>query len=348
MLLESVVLACSRNITSNRTPSAIYHVITGKRSAQTMQDIHIYDLQNYYGIYPTLSNGAFQTLIGQLTQQHFLHLNENNFFQLTAHGEKWLFHQERSFSHEKFSGLKFHKLTSAFSNRLLLTIQTMANMMRRNFHFIPVVDNSAVQSWVKSWYNRIKSQMDYYRERLYQELDSILHTLTNQEASFFVDRLTGYKVYGMSSQQLAETYQYPVTDIPLIWTRIMHQLLETIHNDTGCYPMLYTFIDHESKQPFITATAKKTYQLLEQGHTVEMIASFRRLKVSTIYDHIVEIALVIPSFSITPFMDHTQYEKIAQAIGQTTNYSLKQLKELVDPEISYFQIRLVLATIKHK
>src|SRR5699024_10079118 len=112
-----------------------------------------------------------------------------------------------------------------FTDRLLLIVQTLANSMMGDFRFIPVVDKNAVQVWVKSFYQRIKSQTGGYRRRLYQELNSVLYTVKEQEANLFVDRLTGYKTYGMSSQQLADIYGLSVMDVPLVWTRIIHQLL---------------------------------------------------------------------------------------------------------------------------
>lgn len=313
-----------------------------------MQDIHIYDLQNYYGIYPTLSYDTFQKLIRQLKQQRLLDLNDSYYFQLTAQGQKWLLNREQSCLLENFSGLKYNKLTPIFTDRLLLIVQTLANSMMGDFRFIPVVDKNAVQVWVKSFYQRIKSQTGGYRRRLYQELNSVLYTVKEQEANLFVDRLTGYKTYGMSSQQLADIYGLSVMDVPLVWTRIIHQLLETIQSNRKTYPLLYAIIEDQSGQSFITATANKTHQLLVQGYTLEKIADFRRLKINTIYDHVVEIALIDPSFSIASFVSHKQYENIVSAIEQIRNYSLKQLKEIVDPDISYFQIRLVLAMIKHK
>lgn len=333
---------------SNRTTASIYHMITGKKSVQTMQDIHIYELQDYYGIYPTLSMNSFQTLIWQLKQQKLLDVDQQNYFQLTEQGKAWLLNQKRRFSPGKFSGLKYNKLASTFSDRLLLIVQTIANNMMGNYRFIPVVDKHSIQSWVKTRYKSIKSQANDYRKKLYQELDRVLHTLTEQEANIFVDRLTGYKIYGKSSQQLAEIYHLPLIDIPLVWTRMIHQVLEIIQSDKENYPVLCAMIADESEQTFITTTAKKTYELLLQGYTLENIAAIRRLKMNTIYDHVVETALVQPSFSITPFVSSKTYEKIAQAIEQTNNYSLKQLKEKAGPDISYFQLRLVLATIKQK
>src|SRR5699024_10141871 len=90
VLLEGIILTGCRQITSRSTTAAIYHIITGKKSVQTMQDIYIYDLQSYYGIHPTLSKDTFQQRIEHLQQQHFLVLDEQDCFQLTEQGQKWL------------------------------------------------------------------------------------------------------------------------------------------------------------------------------------------------------------------------------------------------------------------
>nr|WP_281384380.1 helix-turn-helix domain-containing protein [Listeria portnoyi] len=87
----------------------------------------------------------------------------------------------------------------------------------------------------------------------------------------------------------------------------------------------------------LTSSARKTWQLAEQGVLFENMAAIRRLKESTIQDHIVEIAATIPGFNVLSWVDS---EMIA-AISQQQWRSLKDIKQAF-PALDYFQIRLAL------
>ncbi|MEN1969126.1 helix-turn-helix domain-containing protein [Lentibacillus sp. N15] len=348
MLMEGIILTCCQQITAKRTTAAIYHILTGKRSIQTMQDIHIYELQAYYGVAKSLSKHAFQQLIQQLEYQHLLDFDEKNCFQLTAEGREWLHTSDHTISLTSFNGLAYHKLASVFSDRLLLIIQTVTNSRMGNLRFIPIIHKKPVQMWVKSFYKMVKPKEIAFIQSLYTELHSVLSGLSELEANLFVDRLTGYHTYGKSQQQLAEQYHIEPVDIPLIWTKIIHYMLHMIQQHQTNHPALYAIISDYRQVSLLTDTAKKTYRLLKQQHTLDKIAAIRGLKVNTIYDHVVEIALADSTFAIDPFVSNEQYQAIMEAIQQIDSFSLKQIKENVAVDISYFQIRLVLAMIKQK
>ncbi|WP_106497375.1 helix-turn-helix domain-containing protein [Lentibacillus sp. Marseille-P4043] len=347
MLLEGVILTCAEHIKTKRTTSAIYHLLTGKRSIQTVQDAHLYDIQPFYGIGKFLHKKTFDAIIHQLEQKALLSIDEASGFKLTEQGEWWLKEHAGKLSFEHFHGMHYHALADTFSDRLLLFIQTLTNSSKGNFSFIPVVDKMSVQAWVKQFYRNNKKDEAVLLHALYNELHRILSTCQTIEAGLFVDRLTGFKNYGKSRQQLADYYQIPVTDVPLLWTRIMNRMVSIVQHDQHEFPTLFAMIDNTTEQTFITDSANRTYQMLKRHYSVEAIADRRRLKVNTIYDHIVEIALCNPAFPVTPFITNEQYTQIVDAMKQINSFSLKQLKQVLPDEISYFQIRLVLATVKN-
>lgn len=345
MLIHNLILTCCRKIKAKRTTAAIYYILTGKKSVQTMQDIHIFELQAYYGVAQSLSKQYFHKLIQQLEQHDLLDIDEDACFRLTEKGVKWLKSQTPP---ANFNGLRYHQLAPIFSDRLLLLIQTLTNSNMGNYRFIPIVDKKPVQGWVKSFYKMVKTSESDYMKALYKELHMLLSTLSEDEANLFVDRLTGYQIFGKSKQQLAEKYQSTIIDVSLIWMRIIHQMLAGIQNDTSNYPILHMIIRDCEQQSFFTNTARKTYHLLRKNYTIPEIAAIRGLKENTIHDHIVEIALADPTFSISPFIDREQYQEIIAVMEQIDSYSLKQIKEALTSDIGYFQIRLVLATIKRE
>ncbi|GGB33729.1 hypothetical protein GCM10011409_08940 [Lentibacillus populi] len=348
LLIEGLILKCCEQIKARRTTAAIFHILTGKKSIQTVQDTHLYDLALFYGIDKSLRKNTFHELIRHLEQKALISVDESSCFQLTSQGDRWLLEHESRLALNHFNGLSYHALAPVFSERLLLLVQILTNSSMQNYSFIPIVDKKTVQVWVKSFYKTLKWNETTYLHYLHDELHTLLSMLPDKEASIFVDRLTGYRSYGKSMQQLAYRYQIPSMDIKLVWTCIIHRMLSVIQSKPTDYQLLHAIIQDAEQRSFITESAKHTHHLLQRHYSVETIAAMRKLKRNTIYDHIVEIALVDSTFPVSSFVTDEQYNEIIEAIERTKTYSLKQLKDAVADEISYFQIRLVLATIKTK
>src|SRR5699024_537888 len=104
-------------------------------------------------------------------------------------------------------------------------------------------------------------------------------------------QLTGATVIGQSKQQLVDKYNLSVADIELETLNVIHYILQHINVDL--HPILYHMkqeIRGETIHSKLTHSTKQTYNLWQQGHQLEKIAFIRKLKINTIYDHLVEIA----------------------------------------------------------
>ncbi|HAL00410.1 MAG TPA: hypothetical protein DCP50_05455, partial [Exiguobacterium sp.] len=60
----------------------------------------------------------------------------------------------------------------------------------------------------------------------------------------------------------------------------------------------------------------------------------------------VEIAMYAPTFPLDYFVDTAQQEEIRHIAQQLKTYALKRIKSAMQSDVSYFQIRLVLARSK--
>ena len=70
--------------------------------------------------------------------------------------------------------------------------------------------------------------------------------------------------------------------------------------------------------------------------------SIRRLKKSTIEDHLVELALHNKEFSIDPYISIEKQQQIQKAVKKLNSKQLKHIYHEVK-NADYFEIRLVLA-----
>ena len=96
------------------------------------------------------------------------------------------------------------------------------------------------------------------------------------------------------------------------------------------------------KNDSLTVSTRKTLELLNAGYDLNQIAQSRNLKLSTIEDHLVELALNMEDFPIDMYVDKVTQKKVIEISRQESTRQLKQIKNYLK-SASYFQIRLVLA-----
>jgi len=196
---------------------------------------------------------------------------------------------------------------------------------------------------VKRLYRKLqKKNSQSLANQLYNELTTILETIENKYADLFVSRLSGFQHYGKSIQQISREINQTEVDTWLIIQSITHYILKQMEQHKQQFPLLdaLKMQDHLLQ---ITISANKTKALVDQGIPLEKISSIRNLKMNTIYDHIVEIALHDDSFALHNFIDDETIATILRTAHALDTYQLKELKEALGSEYSYFQIRLALA-----
>lgn len=345
LLLKGIIAICLSRINEERTINSIYHLLTGKKSIQTVQDAHLYRTGHAYGIYKNLKFEDFNQVIYDLIHKNYMtQTDSDNIFVLTKKGDKWI--EEHHFipSFLNFQGIKYHSIDIIFYKRLLLFIQVLTNRQMNNSSYIPIIDKISVTQWMKTIYKSFKYSTHTSLKAIYEELYILLSNLKAQEAELFVDRLTGYENYGKSIHQLAHTYQLTVHEVELTFIKIIHQMLDQIIRESHSFQMMNFIIKDLSQESFITKSATKTFHLLKEGYSIDEIINIRNLKRNTIYDHIIEISIFYTDFPIHMYVSENQQNEIINAIRLTNSAKLKTIKNHVNNEISYFQIRLTLAS----
>ncbi|MFP7169430.1 helix-turn-helix domain-containing protein [Terribacillus sp. FSL K6-0262] len=323
MLLASIIIHAGRTIRQERSAASIYHLLQGKRSAQTLQDAHMYGLTHLFGIYPKLSRPLFdQVAANAMNEAERFENNEIPYFK----------------------GMAFQTQTEPFLYRLLLLIQLLSNHVRREKYYIPVTDDPAIQHWIKQWYRQEQHRWEDWRNGIYKELYELLENLPSLQADLFVDRLTGYRHIGLTTEQLAEKYNVHEVDVPLYQTSTVHHLLQHAEAEEADFPHLAALVEKpEHKTRTITSTAQKTRTMLERGLSLEQIAAVRGLTENTIKDHIVEMTWLDGEELSSRFLPEADARIILECAAQAGTKKLKQIHALLEGKYDYFQIRLALA-----
>lgn len=347
--LSVIILHACIQMQHVRSYAAVYHLIQGKKSIQTLQDAKLFDLGTILGIYKRLSIRDFKQEL-RLLQQYSL-IEDDAYHEKMIHvtdlGKKWLEEADGKYIISRFHGLDLSGKDDVFMRRLMLLIQTLANTQKGNMSFIPVADSKVISSWVRSFYYKHTGGQRQLLSNIYTDMLIALSGLSERDCALFVDHLTGFNHYGLSTAQLAEKYHLNSHDVVLLLLSVCHHMIHHISTAKQNFTVLQHILGaRQTKQTSITSTANKTYDLYQNGVQLEDIARLRRLKINTIYDHIVEIALYNPHFNIDPFVPKDLQHAIATVVQNNPSFRLSKIKEQVAKEVSYFQIRLVLANIK--
>lgn len=183
--------------------------------------------------------------------------------------------------------------------------------------------------------------------KLWTEVHNLLEKSNAIEATIVTYRLTGYERIGCTLQQLAEITKQDMFRVYFLFWGTMHFFIQEVRDKENEFPLLAEIISYPNERAeLFSLSTKKTYNFWRQGRSLEEIATIRNLKVATIEDHFVEIALREKDFSIEMFMEKEKIDKVIKVIEALQTRKLRVLKQAIGEDISYFEVRLVLARME--
>ena len=340
-----IILTLIKKIDGQRTTGGIYHLLTGKRSAQTIQDAYLFDCYEITGSFKDLNRNSFEGVLTDLSKKGLLKAgHDENTFYLTRAGERELHILSNKYKlPDGYNGGKYDWSGAAalLWERFSLLFQSLSFLAAGKKTFIPVTYRPETQRWVKQQFHGLNTSVEAINEKLYYELVHFLELLPEREASLFVSRLTSPGRTGKTYNQLTADFNDDPQYARLYFQSVLHRLLE-IAKDPSRYPLMFSIINDLNPHQILTWSAKETNLFLKQGRTLEQIMESRGLKKSTIEDHVIELALYDPGFSYGQFICQSDAEAILQAADQLETKRLKLIKDKLGSEYTYFQIRLAL------
>ncbi|GKV65657.1 MULTISPECIES: helix-turn-helix domain-containing protein [unclassified Sporosarcina] len=335
MNFVSILLTMFQHLHGERSASGVYHILRGKRSGQTLQDVENYQLKPFYALFPALSAADFQQLIERMMEEGLIHTEEQVVF-VTAKGHNQLPNEEWH-----FNGWEYRGKEREFMKRLALTVQTLSQLRSGETMFTPIQNELHIQQFVKEFI-RSHRQTTRLADSLRQEFELLLNeaTFSEVQCTILMYRLTGHQKTAFTWDQLAEVLELPVETIQLYFLESLHKALDFIGRSEEL-PLLTTLSAGCRVEIYLTQSAERSRKLFQQGFSIEQIASLRQLKLSTIEDHMIEMAANSLHFPFARFISEEQIEKVWQHIDRLQTKRLRLLKEQ-SPELSYFELRLII------
>lgn len=333
MFFKQQLLHIIQKYDGQRTVFSAYHLLKGKKSGQTIQDVGLFDLHPYFNLMPKLTKEIYLEQIDFLLKNQLIVIDTQQMIAVTTKNEHAVSY---------FDGWHLRGGEHLFFMRLQLIVQTISNDLREENKFLPIIRDDQVQLFVRNYLKWIHFKKEHVQQQFINELMSGIDKMetTEEVKNLLVYRLTGYGTVGWTWQQLAEQLKIEVIDVQLAYIHGLHLFIQTI--EKGAYPLLMPILQGVRLQTVLTESTQKTANLFKQGYSLEQIAHRRRLKVSTIEDHIAELAMIDPNFDSSSFLSESLKKEIKDVIRMNGSKKLKPIKEQI-PQASYFQIRLVLA-----
>ena len=339
MLFQQIILHIVNQMNEERSISAPFHLIRGKRSGQTIQDVKIYRLTNYFSLFPKLTKTAYDTHVQQMIQSKWLSIDEKGIPKLTSSGKVKLLNMPQL----KLNGWLYRGNERIFFQRLSLVTQTLSHVHAKKLSFTPIQKDENIQLWVRQFLQNFSYKSEEFINQYHQELLSVCQSdkLSKLHLVILSHRLTGYGVSGVTWKQLSHELQEDEIDLQILLQESLHILLDEI-SIRPTLSILSSLTEGIKSSTPLTDSAKKTSDLLEKGYTFEQISSIRQLKNSTIEDHFVEMAMNGSLFSVELFFPNQDVPSLLYDINKLKTKKLRTLKELF-PNQTYFQLRLLLA-----
>jgi uncharacterized protein YpbB len=339
MQIEIIILHCLRSIKNERTIYSIFHLLKGKKSSQTIQDAHLFSIKQFFGILEPLSREDFEDIIaGMLDKELIMDCGGQRFIPAPS-GESAL---QRFGIPIYLNGWEYHQMTEPVWERLSLLVQVASNLEYGEANYIPIQKSPPVHAWIKTVLKESLVTRKEFSRHLYEELTNCFSGAEGMNPSAVVFRLTGFQQIGLTAEQAAKKLKLNFLDYLLEFIHTLHYIIQKIRANHEQYPLLAFLLQGFSDNGELTISSRKTWNLLVQGYTPEMIARLRSLKQSTIEDHLVEFALSINHFQIDDYVDRELQTEILEISRQQGTRQLKVIRDNVK-RASYFQIRLVLA-----
>lgn len=339
--LKAVILLMLKEVEGERTSSSVFHLLKGKKSAQTIQDAHLYKLTKWFQTAPFLTMPSFEQAIADLLECSCLAGDVQRPF-VTKKGQQEI---NRFFDQNGFfpalSGWQLSGTASSFFSRLQLLLQVVSHLSYGDKMYYPVSRDENLHKWIKTYFKQVSCSKEDLAGHLRSELFFVFERQPEKPECLLL-RCSGHGQTGKTVVQAAEELKMEQTEYWFRFLHILHAMIKVIRKETDELPLLSGLLSDIYTELPLTESARQTAELLKKGMTIEQIAASRRLKQATVEDHIVELTLNDPVFTIEPFIEKKKEQAVLRVLSSGASRQLKTLKDQL-PDHSYFQIRLVLA-----
>ncbi|WP_157800267.1 helix-turn-helix domain-containing protein [Sporolactobacillus pectinivorans] len=339
-----LILQVIGRIKGERTLSGLIHILKGRQSVQTIQDCTLFHIEPLYHVLETVAREQLENLANECRDRGWIIAlkGEQEKYILTPSGKCTLSQLAQKYSFPKaLSYTENITIETEFWLKLQLLVQTLSELLHGSRSFLPVTRRTSVTEGVRKFIFEFHANRKTLAAGLHQELYCLFEKMPQSDATLLSAQLSGHSMPGLTLTQLSvlfnrDWYQFMI-DSKSAFRCLMHQICFS----PSLFPILECLMD--KKPNGLSHSAEETYRCLREGLTIEELSVKRQLSKGTIEDHIIEMTLKIPEFNVSLFLTDSMNRLIIGTASQLQTKQLKPIKNVLNDQADYFQIRLALA-----
>lgn len=338
MDLSAILLKIISKLDGERSIYAGLHLLRGKRSGQTLQDVEYYSLKSFFGILPKLPIELFDDASNSLKESGLISVGLDSIVHITALGKETV----KSQPEYHFNGWDYRGKEHVFFSRVSLLVQTISQFRVNEKSFLPVQKEHEIQVFIKKLLHNKSIGDQILSTHVAWELKQALDrsAMSRVQKEIFTYRLTGYGATGLTWQQLSKKMKLNPQVIRLLFIEGLHRLLLVIEKSADL-SFMRKLAEDVKVSSHLTESSQKTKELFTKGRSLNEIAEIRKLKMSTIEDHFVEMSINDSHFPLTTFVSENDVNRVLETVARKGTKRLRVLKDECTT-VSYFQLRLIL------
>ncbi len=293
----------------------MYHILTGKRTTSVLLSAVRSDLERYFGLFPKLKQDWFINKVEKFSKLGLIEETAEEFM-LTEEGHKLT--EDYFMSHQRVmqsNQLRYAMVVSLFKKRVLFLSQVLSEAKHQNTHYFPIEKRVAEQTWLKHFLKSLDEPKEVVAEKLGYEWIHLLEKTSIKNKALFVQQIEGNGQARQTAGQLASEANFEEAEVILEWQQGWLAILTYLEDNKGHSPIFMALYQELIENGGLCSqSVRETYRYLATGNTPSEIAEKRRLKASTIHDHLSEMAIIYTKFPFDRFLDEKMLTYIDEAI----------------------------------
>jgi len=324
--------------TEPRRAKALFNVCRGRRTVSTLFAGLTADRLAWLDSWHGVPLSKFEAAAAELVQAGWLQIPAPGYLQVTPAGAA----QQTKLRQQLYQPIAWTQFQQVDVRRFnvlnQLALQVVSEFSHQANRYYPVTTDRGMQATVKLWFRRWHSPQ--LVPQVVAELTGFLTTLPSPLADVFANSLTGFDFPGQTDQQLAQLFQRTPVEILVMRKDLNCRWIDWLRQQpTG---PLAALLQPLVKANPVSVSAWQTYQDFQQGASLAQIATRRRLKMSTVREHLLEAAILTPTFPFEQLLPPELCQLLAATYAQTpslTQWRFEQV-QAVAPDLDFFYFRL--------
>ncbi|WP_267201856.1 helix-turn-helix domain-containing protein [Limosilactobacillus kribbianus] len=268
----------------------VENLLTSRRTVANLFWGQQYHLLPWLGAARGLTRADYDAALTALADAGLIKLDEQT-AELTSAG---VAAQEALLYQPTFLDWYWLANTNQLTQRFTLGMQVVAELAYHNSRYAPVNVSYRHLMAVKQWFRYEHARRDNLVKAVYDDLKQLGTGLASADprlAAAMTLTMVGHHLPALTTDQLTTTLKLAPADTPV--------LIHDLHLGIAAYSSHTNGPLHDLLEPLLASgplsrSAENTLRYYQSGQPLELIARRRHLKLSTIREHLLEVAILCP------------------------------------------------------